>query len=360
MQQKIPMTKSKIAIFAITSILLSATMMVQEVYAPPPKTPEKITVGPVTSGQAIPDWVDQNFRWYGEGLIEQSELINAIKFLIDDGIMILDPEKSVEDNYPIESGKLIETTNDGFEPYWIDITLPDGSSNSCSCWPKTASVGSDNPDVIIISNESQPTSEFGGNGDVIIVGGFSVLESDFDFADETIDNILTKGGTASVWEDGIAGFSQHGMSESVVSELQGIVVLCNNAIDKKTQSIDAELKILEQWLEIISEKQQSDSAESGYSRQADDTAIESKIQYNESDLDFITRALSSIDQQINSLGTGIGVLEEKLSSVGDDAQLANIDLQNSLQKQQQTLQTMSNVSKMLHDTAKAIIQNMRA
>jgi hypothetical protein len=53
------------------------------------------------------------------------------------------------------------------------------------------------------------------------------------------------------------------------------------------------------------------------------------------------------------------VLEEKLSSVGDDAQLANIDLQNSLQKQQQTLQTMSNVSKMLHDTATSIIRNMR-
>ncbi|HEU4391440.1 MAG TPA: hypothetical protein VFV34_26810 [Blastocatellia bacterium] len=36
--------------------------------------------------------------------------------------------------------------------------------------------------------------------------------------------------------------------------------------------------------------------------------------------------------------------EEKLNSIGDDAQLANIDLQNILQKQQQTLQTMSNIS----------------
>ena len=51
-------------------------------------------------------------------------------------------------------------------------------------------------------------------------------------------------------------------------------------------------------------------------------------------------------------------LEQKLSSVGDDAQLANIDLQNKLQQQQQTLQTMSNVSKMLHDTAMAIIRKI--
>jgi len=51
-------------------------------------------------------------------------------------------------------------------------------------------------------------------------------------------------------------------------------------------------------------------------------------------------------------------LEEQLSSVGDDAQLANVDLQNMLQKQQQTLQMMSNISKMLHDTAMAIIRKI--
>ena len=51
-------------------------------------------------------------------------------------------------------------------------------------------------------------------------------------------------------------------------------------------------------------------------------------------------------------------LEEKLNSVGDDAQLANVDLQNMLQKQQQTMQMMSNISKMLHDTAMAIIRKI--
>ncbi len=48
----------------------------------------------------------------------------------------------------------------------------------------------------------------------------------------------------------------------------------------------------------------------------------------------------------------------KLSSVGDDAQLANIDLQNKLQQQRQTLEMLSNVSKMLHDTALSVIRKM--
>ena len=51
-------------------------------------------------------------------------------------------------------------------------------------------------------------------------------------------------------------------------------------------------------------------------------------------------------------------LESQLASTGDDAQLANIDLQNMLQRQQQTVHMLSNISKSLHDTALAIIRNI--
>lgn len=50
--------------------------------------------------------------------------------------------------------------------------------------------------------------------------------------------------------------------------------------------------------------------------------------------------------------------ESQLNSIGDDAQLANVDLQNMLQKQQQILQMMSNVSKMTHDTLMSIIRKI--
>jgi len=51
--------------------------------------------------------------------------------------------------------------------------------------------------------------------------------------------------------------------------------------------------------------------------------------------------------------------EEKLSTIGDDAQLANIDLQNSVQKLTQTMQMMSTISKQMHDTAMGIIRNIK-
>ena len=51
-------------------------------------------------------------------------------------------------------------------------------------------------------------------------------------------------------------------------------------------------------------------------------------------------------------------LEEDLQGVGDDGQLENVDMQNVLEKQQQTMQMLSNVSKMLHDTTMAIIRKL--
>ncbi len=48
-----------------------------------------------------------------------------------------------------------------------------------------------------------------------------------------------------------------------------------------------------------------------------------------------------------------------LNGVGDDTQLANLNLQDQLQKQERTTQLISNIMKLLHDTAKAQISNMR-
>jgi hypothetical protein len=48
----------------------------------------------------------------------------------------------------------------------------------------------------------------------------------------------------------------------------------------------------------------------------------------------------------------------QVDSLGDDAQLANVDLQNILQKQQQTLQMLSTISKLLSDTAMAVVRKI--
>lgn len=51
-------------------------------------------------------------------------------------------------------------------------------------------------------------------------------------------------------------------------------------------------------------------------------------------------------------------IEKDLQEIGDDAELTNMDLQNVMEKQQKTMNMMSDISKQMHDMAIAIIRKM--
>ena len=40
--------------------------------------------------QLVPDWVKNTAKWYGDDLISDDEFLNAIKFLVENKIMVLD------------------------------------------------------------------------------------------------------------------------------------------------------------------------------------------------------------------------------------------------------------------------------
>jgi len=82
------------------------------------------------------------------------------------------------------------------------------------------------------------------------------------------------------------------------------------------------------------------------------------VEREDSVLTSVEKAKAYIDQSVE-IDRLVGAWEEQLSEIGDDVQLANIDLQNNLQKQQQTMQMLSNISKVMHDTAMAIIRNLK-
>ena len=456
------MTRSLIAIFSVTLILLSTTMMNQEVYGDGDQ-PETLTWS-LGAQKAIPDWVKNQFDWYLKGEIDEKTLLTSMNWMFDNNIMFLSEHAATEvKELKMRVSHLEDLLGTSPEQYTVDsesgtIRFGDGqhgsipSSDGVRGWDYT------DKETILGSGEAESSPPYvpgmvsttinniaiidipstsGVSYKILIVDGeamdinslvqaviresymetnedlqyyadkvryyndlknamreenqmskellahelthsiqqesasggtdpdelgrikvqFPWMSVDSDFANEIVGDILRKGGTASAWEDGVAAFSEHGLRESVNPELQGIVVLCNIEIDKKVQSINAELEMLESWLEIISEKQQNSSYDAS-SRLTSDTATESGAQNYDSDLDFITRNLSIINGQIKALDTGIMILDEKLSSAGYDAQLANIDLQNSLQKIQQKLDSMSTESKMLHDTAMAVIRKI--
>ncbi|GEM_PF-5718157 len=47
-----------------------------------------------------------------------------------------------------------------------------------------------------------------------------------------------------------------------------------------------------------------------------------------------------------------------LNAIGGDSSISNVDLQNTLQQQQQTIQMLSNVSKLLSDTSMAVVRKI--
>jgi hypothetical protein len=395
-----------------------------------------------TAVKAIPDWVDQSFRWYAEGQIPQSDLLNSMKYLLDHNIMHLSDKAAKEmQDLKVENKKLRQMAHyDGVDvsdpammnsdksrmmsdpsmtrddainhlrkaydldpnletrvvqydkdhDKWIDVLstdmgmhqtgMPygahdvwldgmqhkgmsdkeileriqtmhsthsevcfasDQNTDKSSCWIRASQASAGNPDRPIITGQvyskttNRPTEE--------VAFYYNKIAS----AHHTIDDIIAKGGSTSAWKGGIDKLtsSQSDSSvDSVVDDLQGIVVLCSTAIEKEIQKIKAQVDVLEEL----------------HDRKSDDPTqpSSSSSQYGESDLEFISRHAGKIDTKITSLQTGLEVLKEKLAASGDDAQLANLDLQNVLQKQQQTLQTISNVMKSMQDTQMATISRI--
>ena len=360
-----------------------------------------------TAVKAIPDWVDQSFRWYGQGQIQQSELLNSMKYLLDNSIMhisdkaakemhdlkaenkklrqmahydgvkvtakspgMMDSDKSMMRSDPamMDSDKSRMRSDPAMmRDVWIDgkhhkamsdkeileriqtkdrtnsevCFASDQSTDKSSCWIRVSQARAGNPDRPIITGQvyskttDRPTEEV------------AFYYKKISAAHDTIDDIIAKGGSSSAWNNGIDQLtsSQSDSSvDSVVDDLQGIVVLCSTAIEKEIQKIKAQVDVLEEL----------------HDREVDEPSepTRSSTQYRESDLEFISRHADKIDAKIKSLQTGLEVLEEKLATAGDDAQLANIDLQNVLQKQQQALQMISNVMKSMQDTQLATISRI--
>lgn len=48
-----------------------------------------VTISPVDA-ELVPEWVKNNALWYGQGNISESEFINAIKFLIENKIIVIE------------------------------------------------------------------------------------------------------------------------------------------------------------------------------------------------------------------------------------------------------------------------------
>ena len=43
--------------------------------------------------QTVPEWVKNNALWYGQGIVSESEFLDAMKFLIEEGVLVIESSK---------------------------------------------------------------------------------------------------------------------------------------------------------------------------------------------------------------------------------------------------------------------------
>lgn len=64
------------------------------------------------SAQSIPEWIKNTALWYGQGNISETEFLNAIKYLIDNEIIVLESQQD-----PLPESKV------------VNVIIPNGNAN---------------------------------------------------------------------------------------------------------------------------------------------------------------------------------------------------------------------------------------
>jgi hypothetical protein len=62
------------------------------------------------NAESVPEWIKNNALWYGQGIISETEFLNAIKFLIENDIIVLE-SKDTEPSKNLNSSVIIPNGN---------------------------------------------------------------------------------------------------------------------------------------------------------------------------------------------------------------------------------------------------------
>jgi septal ring factor EnvC (AmiA/AmiB activator) len=119
------------------------------------------------------------------------------------------------------------------------------------------------------------------------------------------------------------------------------------ALLRQLQAVDAGYSKLETQLAATASDIAALQTAAGAGRDAPDALLK------------VGEDIVAVENHMDAVRAEMAKWTDMLNSVGDDAQLANVEMQNIVQKQQQMLQMLSNISKNLHDTIRAVVNNLK-
>jgi len=72
------------------------------------------------SAESIPDWIKSTTLWYGESTISETEFLNAIKFLIENDVIVIENKDMISEN----RNKQIIIPNGNYDISSVSFYLP--------------------------------------------------------------------------------------------------------------------------------------------------------------------------------------------------------------------------------------------
>ena len=75
------------------------------------------------NASVVPDWIKNTAKWYGDGDIPEDDFLKAIKYLIQQKILVIsDNDSSTKPNIVIPNGNSEKGSHGFYEPMHLDIT----------------------------------------------------------------------------------------------------------------------------------------------------------------------------------------------------------------------------------------------
>ena len=274
-----------------------------------------------TNLELIPDWVDQNFRWYGQGQITQTELLNAMKYLLDNNIMFISEEAAQEVQ---DLREKVEEQESAISSLRTLVTVN-----------VLAREGGEDPD----EGNDYSQSIVGLKGGDYTKGKLASYYEEITTVSEVIGELIDTGtATEDGWEDvidQIATEQGYETIDSVVEDLQGIIVLCSIPIEKELAVISTELAYITDILKIVALVETDSTERSTTERYTGETTERDAY------LDFMELKLTKIDSKIMSIQTGLGVLKNYAQD--EEMKTTVKELQTEIDKQSSNRQALMHI-----------------
>ena len=85
----------------------------------------------VAYADSVPEWVKNNALWYGQGIVSESEFLNAIKFLIENGVIVLESDEDIplmiiDSEILIPNGNFDVSSSGFYSP--LNLEIPRGTT----------------------------------------------------------------------------------------------------------------------------------------------------------------------------------------------------------------------------------------